>query len=152
MIGIWDRGPDGYSPYIIICLIQPRSRSRCEKWGISRSRLIASKSLRRLDIPYALHLHVADFKETFGTGKRSDAVRSDVKFASASFIVMLLMHFSQDQICPFELKFAAAVRRCPFRCTMPYTMFGAVHSNQNSPHRRSESSLNLKSGCFMNGT
>ena len=92
MIGILDRDPDGYSPYIIICLIQPRSRSRCEKWGISRSRLIASKSLHRLDIPYALHVHVADFKETFGTGKRSDAVRSDVKFASASFIVMLLMH------------------------------------------------------------
>ena len=115
MIGILDRDPDGYSPYIIICLIQPRSRSRCEKWGIFKSRLIASKSLHRLDIPYALHVHVADFQGNFRNGEavrvrpmpytmsgavhsnwnspqRSDAVHSDVKFASASFIVMLLMH------------------------------------------------------------
>ena len=76
----------------IIFLIQPRSSPAVKKWGIFKSRLIASKSLRRYDIPYALHVHVADFKETFGTGKRSDAVHSDVKFASASFIVMLLMH------------------------------------------------------------
>ena len=69
MIGIWDRDPDGYSPYIIICLIQPRSRSRCEKWGIFKSRLIASKSLPRYDIPYALHVHVADFPGNFRNGE-----------------------------------------------------------------------------------
>ena len=145
-------------------------KSRCKKWVIFKSRPIASKSLRRFHIPYALHVHVADFQGNFRNGEavrrcpfrckirfsivmhsssstclqcvrpmpytmsgavhsswnspqRSDAVHSDVKFASASFIVMLLMHFSQ----------------------------GAVHSNWNSPHRRSESSLNLKSGGFMNG-
>ena len=97
MIGILDRDPDGYSPYIIICLIQPRSRSRCEKWVIFKSRLIASKSLHRFDLPYALHLHVADFKETFGTGKRSDAVRSNVQFASAFFYRHAADTLSQDQ-------------------------------------------------------
>ena len=92
MIGILDRDPDGYSPYIIICLIQARSSPAVNSQSFSSpDSLQANPSIRLIFHMPCMYMWRI-FKETFGTGKRSDAVHSDVKFASASFIVMLLIH------------------------------------------------------------
>ena len=76
MIGILDRDPDGCSLYIIICLIQDRSSPAVKNGLFSNpAPLQANPSVGMIFHMPCMHMSRI-FKETFGTGKRSDAVRS----------------------------------------------------------------------------
>ena len=79
MIGILDRDPDGSSLYIIICLIQDRSSPAVKNELFSNpDSLRANPSVGMIFHMLCMYMWRI-FKETFGTGKRSDAVRSDVR-------------------------------------------------------------------------
>ena len=75
--------PFGSSLYIIICLIQDRSSPAVKNGSFSNPAPLQAN----LSVGFIFHMPCMYmwriFKETFGTGKRSDAVHSEIKIAAA---------------------------------------------------------------------
>ena len=120
MIGTLDRNPDGYKLDTIICSIQASSNPAVKIESFSNPALLQANPSVGLIFHMPCMYMWRIFKETFGTGKRSDAVHSEVKIAAAvrrcpfaAAVRRLHVHVADFQ---GNFRNGEAVRRCPVRC------------------------------------
>ena len=152
MIGSWIGIPTDVDLYYYM-FNSAWFKSRYEFTVIFKSRPIASKSRHSYDIPHALHVHVADFQGNFWNGEAANAAANFILFRNGQHRTQckaLDGHTVRNYCCLNALHTALAWLVCVFaHISFAITPLYNIQLVR-PPQRRSESSLNFKSGCFMN--